>query len=297
MERRDASANRQGPSEHPSWLVGLPACGDAAVLIDCSYGELGRTIILQHLQRLLEWRCFPSLLPGKDGSPPACAPFLPNDFFVHVLVPEAAILLIMEDHHGTDNVPPTDFAAAKTAAKRLWKESGEYGVWRFREDDEDGERVIRQLQDDKDEIERMVRGGRAASLAEKRKNKQNRQTAVQVDLQSDQRPTGRGSPLRQKQYPDAIVISDTTSESAFSDTSADTLELDTIGKGEVLESPLRFKHLVRAAGSQNDTPRPSRASQMAQASQASSSFGDSFGEEAFILVDEAQALHSKRRKS
>lgn len=260
------------------------------VLIEHSYGELGRTIILQHLQRLLEWRCFPALLPGKDGSPPACAPLQPIDFFIHVLVPEAAILLIMEDQHRDESMPPIDFAAAKTAAKRLWRESAEYGVWKFREDDEKGDRIIRGLQDDTQKIERMARDGRAADLAEKRKKKQQVTAAIQADRQNDH-PDRGDAIVQQKQHADAIVISDTASQSAFSDTSADTLELDAIDKDEVLESPLRFKHLIRATGSQDATPRA------AKASQASSTFGDSFGEEAFILVDEAQAMHSKRRKS
>ena len=102
-----------------------------------SYGPLGRTIILQHYLNLFHWGLLPELEADPiDGIYPT-APLTPLEFITHVVVPEAAILLIMGDKGWQGELDDTtaEWGRARKEAYDIWSSSGEYGRARFTEDD------------------------------------------------------------------------------------------------------------------------------------------------------------------
>ena len=109
-------------------------------------------MIDNHFQNLLDWKLLPSLM----DTPPSCAPLRPAEFITHVLMPEAAIALIVQDRrqhleriaregshatgmdfdididHDIDGPRPPVVAqqsikALRTDARRIWNMSREYG--------------------------------------------------------------------------------------------------------------------------------------------------------------------------
>ena len=85
----------------------------------CSYGELGYVIIHQTL-------C--DMFPPAGFHPDATLPLTPADFISLVLVPEAAVRLIMED-----------LSLLREEAIETLRESVEYGVAMFSVDEGEGE--------------------------------------------------------------------------------------------------------------------------------------------------------------
>lgn len=77
----------------------------------CSYGELGSMVIHQTLY---------NLFPPTSFHTPSIAPFTPSEFIQRILVPEAALRLIMED----TGQPPEE-------AIKTMRESAAYGVTMF----------------------------------------------------------------------------------------------------------------------------------------------------------------------
>lgn len=105
------------------------------------YGDLGRAIIIHHFQHLVKWK----LLTIR---PDDIQPLSPADFIIHVLVPETAILLIMQDQ-GWNGQDATDKAAASEARARAMdthRQSGEYGRAAFREESVQGREVLGHLE-------------------------------------------------------------------------------------------------------------------------------------------------------
>jgi hypothetical protein len=78
------------------------------------------------------------------------------------LYPEASILLIMDDlgWDGGHRQLGTEWEAARKKAEKVWNASREYGRWRFRDDTEEGKRVLRDARRRKAETREMVRQGR-----------------------------------------------------------------------------------------------------------------------------------------
>lgn len=120
------------------------------------YGDLGRAIIIHHFQHLVKWKVL--TLRPDDIQPLSSA-----DFIIHVLVPEAAIQLIMQDQ-GWDGQGATDKVAAKEArakARDIHRRSGEYGRAAFREESAQGREVLGHLeatlQEKRRRLERRVR--------------------------------------------------------------------------------------------------------------------------------------------
>lgn len=104
------------------------------------YGDLGRAIIIHHFQHLVKWK----LLTLRSDD---IQPLSSTDFIIHVFVPEAAILLIMQDQ-GWDG-EDTDREAAKAARAKAMdthRQSGEYGRAAFREESAQGREVLGQLE-------------------------------------------------------------------------------------------------------------------------------------------------------
>ncbi|KAI0832012.1 RTC4-like domain-containing protein [Trametes gibbosa] len=85
------------------------------------YGELGYVIIHQTL-------C--NLFPPASFDPAAAQPLTPEEFIAHILVPEAAANLIMED-----------LGLSRVDALKTLRESVEYGVAMFPADEGEGGRV------------------------------------------------------------------------------------------------------------------------------------------------------------
>ena len=84
-------------------------------------------VIHRHLHNLLDWGCFPTLRPTNQDLVPTCDPFSAQDFIKHVLIPEASILLIIDDKDYPAD--PEHLEPSKEGATTIWKNSREYGKW------------------------------------------------------------------------------------------------------------------------------------------------------------------------
>lgn len=102
------------------------------------YGDLGRAIIIHHFQHLVKWKLL-TLRADK------IQPLSSTDFIIHVLVPEAAILLIMQDQ-GWEGGAAADREAARAKAMDTHRQSGEYGRAAFREESAQGREVLSHLE-------------------------------------------------------------------------------------------------------------------------------------------------------
>jgi len=137
-------------------------------LID-SYGHLGRTILLQHYLNLLHWGLLPELdVDPIDGTYPT-SPLTPLEFITHVVVPEAAILLIMGDQGWTGEYNDTteQWGKARQKAYNTWLKSGEYGRARFSTDDAEGTDILSSIQDRTKEIKRACKRRRKGKIVKK----------------------------------------------------------------------------------------------------------------------------------
>jgi hypothetical protein len=106
---------------------------------DVSYGDLGRAIMINHFQNLIQW--------GHLVLGPNIEPLPSTEFIITVLVPEAAVLLTMEDG-GFDGsiVKGEEWDKAREPAMEICQRAGRYGYWRFRGDGEEGRRVLERLE-------------------------------------------------------------------------------------------------------------------------------------------------------
>lgn len=91
--------------------------------------------MIRHFQNLLLW--------GHLKLDDATHPLPETDFIVTVLVPEAGVLLTMEDAGwDTPIAKGEEWEDARAAAMDTCKRSGPYGYWRFRSDGDAGRRVL-----------------------------------------------------------------------------------------------------------------------------------------------------------
>jgi len=104
-------------------------CSGSSLTMPFSYGQIGSELIKWHFQNMLDWG-YSSPLQHDN---PSCSPLAPREFIARVLVPEAAVLLIMDDQGWTPS-PSSDVswneAYARAAVVRT--ESVEYGKVKFR---------------------------------------------------------------------------------------------------------------------------------------------------------------------
>lgn len=105
------------------------------------YGDLGRAIIIHHYQHLVKWKLL-TLRPDD------IQPLSSTDFIIHVLVPEVAIALIMQDQgwKGQEAATSTAGKAARAKAMKTHQRSGEYGRAAFREESVQGREVLGHLE-------------------------------------------------------------------------------------------------------------------------------------------------------
>jgi hypothetical protein len=150
------------------------------LMLPCtSYGSLGKEIITRHMQHLLSWGYFPTLRPSDPGEVRSCEPLSAHDFVSHIIVPEASILLIMEDlgWRGVHKLGSDEWTKTRNRAVTVWRKSREYGRGRFGEGMEGGRAVLKEVQKRlegmKDEIDEERRGDevRKRKRLEKKKKK------------------------------------------------------------------------------------------------------------------------------
>ncbi|OBZ65343.1 hypothetical protein A0H81_14649 [Grifola frondosa] len=117
-----AARRRSAPDDRPTNPLGL----HAPLGLFVSYGELGYIVIHQTIY---------NLFPPTSFDPDSTLPLTPTDFIQLILVPEAAVSLIMEDMSQT-----------RAASIRTLRDSAEYGVAMFPDNGADainpGEQII-----------------------------------------------------------------------------------------------------------------------------------------------------------
>lgn len=131
------------------------------------------------MQHLLSWSYFPTLRPSDPGEVRSCEPLSAHDFVSHILVPEASILLIMEDlgWRGVAKLGSEEWTEARNRAVTVWRKSREYGRGRFGEGMEGGRAVLKEVQKtlegmrEEIEVERRGDEARKKRKMEKRRRK------------------------------------------------------------------------------------------------------------------------------
>ena len=156
------SASPCQASESDYWI-----CGDHTHWLTClSYGLMGRAVLHRHFQNLMKWG-FLAALASTSAAPSPIHPLSTQEFISHVLIPEAAILLVMQDQgwsRGTSR--PEDWDDRRAEAFQIWRGSTEYGRYRFREDGEEAEVVYSQLEEIYPETRRKLEESRLSKSIE-----------------------------------------------------------------------------------------------------------------------------------
>ena len=111
--------------------------------------------MLRHFQNLLKWKCLQVDLESESSIQPLTI----IDFLTHVMVPEAAILLIMEDEGWNMDADLTSegYRTAWVEASRLRATSVEYGRWRFRAEGLEAEATFEDLDQTRPETKRLAK--------------------------------------------------------------------------------------------------------------------------------------------
>jgi len=124
--------------------------------------------MLQHYLNLLHWGLLPELDPSPSGIYPT-APLTPLEFITHVLVPETAILLIMNDRGwtGEHDDATEEWGKARQEAYDIWTKSGEYGRARFVADDAEAKETLNAIQDRGTETRKACRKRRKGKIVRK----------------------------------------------------------------------------------------------------------------------------------
>jgi hypothetical protein len=97
-------------------------------------------VIIHHFQQLIQWGFLPALSSDE------IYPLSQTDFILNVLVPEAATLLIMQDKGwNKPRARGEGWQDALKTARTMRLKSAEYGRWRYREEGEEGQRVLKEI--------------------------------------------------------------------------------------------------------------------------------------------------------
>ncbi|OCF58123.1 hypothetical protein L486_04153 [Kwoniella mangroviensis CBS 10435] len=127
------------------------------------YGDLGRIILIEHFLSMRKWGYNPWLKSDTPMYPELIDPLSWTEFLTHILVPEASVLLIMDDHgHGRDGK-----LEGYKESEKIRKESVGYGTWKFREDDDDSRIVMNGLMVGKDDKKKRLKRIRKAQVQER----------------------------------------------------------------------------------------------------------------------------------
>ncbi|WVF66867.1 hypothetical protein IAT40_001610 [Kwoniella sp. CBS 6097] len=161
------------------------------------YGDLGRTIIINHFLNLRKWGYFPSLKSSSSSqtaqtpsqstiaeqhNPISLEPLSWHDFVSHVLVPEASVLLIMQDR-GNSYATVQGYEEAEAVRA----ESIKYGTWKFREEGDEAEDILEKLRNSVDKKRKRLRriavdvASASASASAKPKEKTSASVSIETD--------------------------------------------------------------------------------------------------------------------
>ena len=112
---------------------------------------MGRRLILDHFLNLANWKFL-----ELDAS--QIHPLSSSEFILHVMVPEASVLLIMEDDGWTGEQPfrSTDWVAARTEACRIRLSSIKFGQGRYREDAEEYRKIIAEVEEMREDLKSTI---------------------------------------------------------------------------------------------------------------------------------------------
>lgn len=145
-----------------------------------SYGVTGRSIIADHLRNLVKWGYYPTLA-RRPGEASIYEPMTNEEFIENILIPEAGILLIMDDLGSSDGSRSAgDKAEIRAQAEKVWKESREYGRWHFKESKR-SEKIEARVRQRSGEIKEMV-----ASMRQKSKRSRKKQVSSGTSIEREQ---------------------------------------------------------------------------------------------------------------
>lgn len=177
--------------------------------------------MLRHLQNILKWGHLPTLKRRQDrlSSSLSIHPLSTHDFICHVLLPEAAILLIMEDKGWAgDVIHQWEWDDARNEASVVKAKSVEYGRWKFQADGEAAEATLSQLEKREPELKRHIERARDSRVKAKRDDRENSKSqAVVVSDEDSITSLITAYPIKPSKRPCAITTPDSnTTDSATS---------------------------------------------------------------------------------
>ncbi|WWC99098.1 hypothetical protein V866_005993 [Kwoniella sp. B9012] len=143
------------------------------------YGDLGRVILIEHFLSMRKWGCYPWLKSDTPMYPDLIDPLSWTEFVTHILVPEASVLLIMDDRgHGHGHCHGEGYEESV----KIRKESVGYGTWKFREDDDDSKIVMDGLMNRKDDKKKRLKKIRKAQVPEReRRSKKDEEDGADLE--------------------------------------------------------------------------------------------------------------------
>lgn len=131
--------------------------------------------MIYHFQNLTRW--------GHLKLGDATAPLPETDFIATVLVPEAAVLLIMEDDGWASDISKgEEWDEARAQAMERLKKSAAYGYWRFRGDGDEGRCVLDRLEKASGAKRRRLDAARDAVEAEIARKIKAERAAINADI-------------------------------------------------------------------------------------------------------------------
>ena len=200
-----------------------------------SYGELGYLIIHQTIYQLF---------PPETISPDSTAPLTPSDFIQRILVPEAAVHLIVEDLQSTYS----------NAIKTL-RESVEYGVAMFPDTGADNEEGMRAA----DDVVKERARARRKQLLEEEMEIQQQSSEMEVELEilrpsSPPRPTTPKKTRSKRSKAGAGVVTDA------SEGERDMVMVDSDEPQILTQRPRATKSRKPSSGYHSDVSNASTAS-------------------------------------
>ena len=214
----------------------------ALTLLIRSYGELGYLIIHQTIYQLF---------PPDTIDPHSTTPLTPGDFVQRILVPEAAVHLIMEDLHST----------YPSAIKTL-RESAEYGVAMFPDTGADNEEGTKAADD---VVKERARARRKQLLEEEVEIQQHDSSEMEVELEilrssSPPKPTTPKKRRNKQAKSGAKFLADTK------ESERDSEMIDLCGPRTPTHQPPTVKSRRPASGYRSDASNASNSSLASRAS-------------------------------
>ena len=206
----------------------------------CSYGELGYLIIHQTIYQLF---------PPDTIDPDSTTPLTPSDFIQRILIPEAAVYLIMEDLQSTYS----------DAIKTL-RESVEYGVAMFPDTGGDNEEGMKAAEEVVKERARVRR-----KQLEEEMEVQQRCSEAEVELEIS-RPSSPPQPTTPRKGRSKRTKAGTRLVTDTSENERDMVMVDLDEPQILTQRPPAAKSRKQTSGYRSDTSNASNASMASRTS-------------------------------